>query len=65
MKKNLQRRISKHKNVFNDKPLTRPLRVLKDNCKFIEKYNIAFNLKIKKIKKKLQKRQKNIVRDQK
>ena len=33
------------KRVFNDEPLTRPLRVLRNNCEFKKRYDLAFNLK--------------------
>ena len=33
------------KRVFNDEPLTRPLRVLRNNCEFKKRYDLAFDLK--------------------
>ena len=33
------------RRVFNDEPLTRPLRVLRNNCEFKKRYDIAFDLK--------------------
>jgi len=33
------------RRVFNDQPLTRPLRVLKNNCDFKKRFDIAFDLK--------------------
>ena len=39
------------RNVFDGKPLTRPLRVLNNNCKFRERYELACDLKYGSIKK--------------
>ncbi len=33
------------KRIFKDEPLTRPLRVLRENCQFIARYNLAWELK--------------------
>ena len=33
------------RRVFNDEPLTRPLRVLRNNCEFKKRYDLAFDLK--------------------
>lgn len=33
------------KRVFNNQPLTRPLRTLNKNCEFRKKYNALFDLK--------------------
>jgi len=33
------------RRVFNDEPLTRPLRLLRNNCEFKKRYDLAFDLK--------------------
>jgi len=33
------------RRIFNDEPLTKPLRVLKKHCEFKKRYDLAFNLK--------------------